>query len=118
MLFFFLFKLNFVIPVQPSKTNESWSMKKGLNAFAKSIDSCQQSAQADMGRNFSLSLNFLHVTGPFCLTLTQTLSGFLSLIKKAFENIVGKGENADNHHFHLFPRLMFSSLGKTETRKY
>ena len=32
----------------------------GLNAFAKSIDSCQpaQSAQADLGRNFSLSLNF------------------------------------------------------------
>ena len=32
--------------------------KMGLNAFAKSIDPCQpaQSAQADMGRNFSLSL--------------------------------------------------------------
>ena len=31
------------------------SVKKGLKAFAKSIDPCQpaQSAQADMGRNFS-----------------------------------------------------------------
>ena len=34
--------------------------KKGLNAFAKNIDPCQpaQSAQADMGRNFSHSLEF------------------------------------------------------------
>ena len=36
-------------------------LKKGLNAFAKSIDSCQpaQSAQADMKRNFSLPRNSL-----------------------------------------------------------
>ena len=42
---------------------ESCSAKSGLNAFAKSIDSCQpaQSAQADMSRNFSLSFNFLHI---------------------------------------------------------
>ena len=33
-------------------------VKRGLNIFAKSIGSCQpaQSAQADMDRNFSLSL--------------------------------------------------------------
>ena len=43
--------------------------KKGLNAFAKSIDSRQpaQSAQADMDRNFSLPLMFVHVKGPFCI---------------------------------------------------
>ena len=42
-------------------------MKRGLNVFAKSIDPCQPalSAHADMGRNFSLSLNFLHVKGLF-----------------------------------------------------
>ena len=36
-----------------------------VNKSAKSIDSCQpaQSAQADMSRNFSMSLNFLHVKG-------------------------------------------------------
>ena len=36
-----------------------------LNAFAKSVDSCQpvQSAQADMGRHFSLSINVLLVKG-------------------------------------------------------
>ena len=41
--------------------NEPCSVKRGLNAFAESIDLCQpaQSAQADMGQNFSLSLNFL-----------------------------------------------------------
>ena len=38
-------------------------MKRGLNAFAKSIDPCQpaQSVQADMSRNFSQSLNSLLV---------------------------------------------------------
>ena len=37
--------------------NEPYSVKRGLNAFAKSVDSCQpaQSAQANMNRNFSLS---------------------------------------------------------------
>ena len=40
-------------------------MKRGFHGFAKDIDSRQpaQSAQADMGRNFSLSLIFLHVEG-------------------------------------------------------
>ena len=32
----------------------------GLNSIAKSIAHVTQSAQGDMGRNFSLSLNFLH----------------------------------------------------------
>ena len=32
---------------------------------------------------------------------------------KAFENIVGKGENAGNQHFLLFP-TMFSTVSKTE----
>ena len=38
-------------------------VKRELKAFAKSIDPCQpaQSAQADMGRNFSLSFFFLHI---------------------------------------------------------
>ena len=31
---------------------------------------------------------------------------------KTYEKIVGKGENADNHHFLLFPQLL-SSLPKT-----
>ena len=37
--------------------------KMWLRVFAKSFDPCQptRSAQADMGRNFSLFLNFLHV---------------------------------------------------------
>ena len=40
-------------------------VRKELNAFAKSTDSCQpaQSAQADMSRNFSISLNFLNIKG-------------------------------------------------------
>ena len=46
--------------------NETSSAEKGLNAFAKSFDSYQpaQSAQADMGRYFSLSFSFLHAKGP------------------------------------------------------
>ena len=35
------------------------------------------------------------------------------LRKKPFENIVGTGENAGNQHFLLFP-TMFSILSKTE----
>ena len=44
--------------------------KEGLNAVAKNIEPRQpaQSAQADMGRNFSLfSLNVLQIRGPFYL---------------------------------------------------
>ena len=45
---------------------ELFSVKKGLDASAKSIDSDQpaQSAQSDLGRNFSLSVIFQHVKGP------------------------------------------------------
>ena len=44
-------------------------MQSWLNAFAESIDPCQpaQFAQADMGRNFSLSSNFHYVKGLFFL---------------------------------------------------
>ena len=43
------------------------TMKRGLIAFAKSIGLCQpaQSAQADINRYFSLSLNFLNIKGLF-----------------------------------------------------
>ena len=41
---------------------EPCSVKKGFNALMKRFNPCQlaQSAQADMGRNFSLSLDLLH----------------------------------------------------------
>ena len=44
-------------------------MKRTLIALAKNIDPRQpvQSAQADMGRNFSRSSNVLYVIGPFYL---------------------------------------------------
>ena len=53
------------------KINEACSVKRGLEAFAKSIDPCQpaQFAPADMGRNFSLQINFLHIKGPFYLMI-------------------------------------------------
>ena len=38
------------------------------------------------------------------LTLYHTILTLTSLKKKPFENIVGKGENAGNHHFLLFPQ--------------
>ena len=43
------------------------------------------------------------------LTLYHTIT---TLYKKPFENIVGKGENADNQHFLLFPQCFFT-LHKT-----
>jgi hypothetical protein len=36
----------------------------------------------------------------------------MPLGNKAFDNIAGKGENAGNQHFLLFP--LFSTLSKTE----
>ena len=40
--------------------HESYSVKRGLNAFAKSVDPRQpaQSTKADKDRNFSLSLRY------------------------------------------------------------
>ena len=39
-----------------------------------------------------------------CLSLYHTIPLLMTLRRKAFENIVGKGENADNEHFLLFPQ--------------
>ena len=55
-------------PIYITFYNFNEFFEKGMiNAFAKSIDPCQpaQSAQAGMGRNFSLSLDFTLVKGPF-----------------------------------------------------
>ena len=38
-----------------------------------------------------------------CLTLYHTVPTFKTMKKRPFENIVGKGENAGNQHFLLFP---------------
>ena len=46
------------------------------------------------------------------LTLYHTILTFNDPRKKPLENIVGKGENAGNQHFLLFPTL-FSTLSKT-----
>ena len=39
-----------------------------------------------------------------------TLNSIMKKKKKAFENIVGKGENAGNQHFHLFPQCFLPFL--------
>ena len=83
------------------KTNDPSSVKRGLNAFAKSIYSWQpmQSTQADMGKKLSWSLNILHVK-PFH---KQTLV-FTCLQYKSFKKTWGKGEIARNEQFLLFPQ--------------
>ena len=48
-----------------------------------------------------------------CLTLYPTIPSLIDLETESFENIVGKGENAGNQHFLLFP-AMFSNLSQTE----
>ena len=54
------------------KINVMWSVKRKLNAFAKNIDPCQDSAQANMGRKLSLSLNSACQTMvQLCLNLLQ-----------------------------------------------
>ena len=44
----------------------------GLNTFAKNIDS-RQPAQADVGRNFSLSLIFLLIVGLFYIMIQSVV---------------------------------------------
>ena len=40
----------------------------------------------------------------FAFTLYHTITTLWALYKRPFENIVGKGENAGNQHFLLFPQ--------------
>ena len=50
---------------------------------------------------------------PLCgevLTLYYTIPTLMMLKKKPFENIVGKRENAGNHHFLLFPQCFLPFL--------
>ena len=44
------------------------------------------------------------------LTLYNTIPTLTTPRKKAFENIVGKGENAGNQHFLLFPQCFLPFL--------
>ena len=61
---------------------EPWFVKREISAFAKSIDLCQpaQSAQADMGRNFSLSVDFFFF---FCMSKDNATS----LLSRLFDKI-------------------------------
>ena len=76
--------------------NKSNSLKKELDAFAKSLDQCQsgQYTQADLVQNCLSLLNLLHINSS-----PHTIPTFNDPEK---ENIVGKGEND-------FP-AMFSTL--------
>ena len=51
------------------------SVNRKLNAFAKSIDPCQpaRTAQADMGRNFSIAFNSLYVKGVFYIMVLSVV---------------------------------------------
>ena len=54
--------------------NEPCPKKRGHNAIAKGVNSCQPApyAQADVNRNFLLSPNFMDIEGLFYL-LTQLI---------------------------------------------
>ena len=43
-------------------------------------------------------------------------NGLTTLRKKAFEHIVGKGENAGNQHFLLFPQFFSALLRKKKLK--
>ena len=51
--------------------NETFSEKRGIEAYAKSIDPGQpaQSAQADLGRYFLILINFPHIKRTFLLKI-------------------------------------------------
>ena len=48
------------------------------------------------------------------LTLYQTILTFKDPKRRAFENIVGKGENAGYQHFLFFPQCLFSVCPKSK----
>ena len=48
----------------------------------------------------------------YCLTLYHTVLTFYMPDKEAFENIMGKGENANNQHFLLFLSIFYPSKNK------
>ena len=62
-----------------------------------------QSAQTELGQMFASLEYFLHIKRLVSLFTAQSQL-LTPLEKKAFENIVGKGENAGNKHFLLFPQ--------------
>ena len=65
-----------------------------LSAYIKSISTWD---------SFALTQQYIYE--PSDLTLDHTIPSFNGAPgKKPFENIVGKGENAGNQHFHLFPQ--------------
>ena len=41
-----------------------------------------------------------------------------ALKKKAFENVVGKGETADNQHFLIFPQFFLPYVRETIRNRY
>ena len=48
------------------------------------------------------SIVFTHKCKGYELSLYETTQFLSALRKRPFENIIGKGENAGNQHFHLF----------------
>ena len=62
--------------------NEPFSVKRVLDAAAKSFGSGQTSrmAQVDVGRNFLVKVNFLHVKRQFCFRINM-VGIFLSLLR-------------------------------------
>ena len=60
--------------------------EKGLIGYVKSIDTCRpaQSSRANMRRNFSLSINFLHVKGRFLIVIQSVVCQ-----RALYEKIIG-----------------------------
>ena len=60
-----------LLPEHGLNMNERCSVLRGLNAFAKSIGPGQpaRTAQADLSRNFSLFLDFLHIIELFYIMI-------------------------------------------------
>ena len=59
---------------------------------------------ATIQANYSV---FYSISRTFILPFTKQVRLFKTCRKKTFENIVGKGENARNQHFLLFPHKVF-----------
>ena len=65
-----------------------------------------------LDKNLTVSDWLIPLVKPFGYLFTTQSRLLMTLRKEAFENISGKGENADNQHFLLFPKC-FSTIPKT-----
>ena len=98
MFWTLIFQFNSLIQICDKKNLTSWKM-----FFKPAKNSLNNIFQDSFNKILSQQLTHERFYMS-CLNLNHTIQTFNNLRKEAFENILGKGENAGNHHFLLSPK--------------